>query len=112
MGTASSTRQQLGERVLNIRAKLEAAKKFQSERLQQLPKDTQDVIVKNIGVSFQQCAPFSESLLLVAFAANPEDYGRRRNASWPRRASRCYLRRFASSSTSGSKCTCFPRWCG
>ena len=79
MGTASSTtRQKLGERVLDARSKLSAARKLQSVRLQQLEqsKETLDALVQNIADSFLRCAPFSESALLVAFAANPEEVQR------------------------------------
>ena len=79
MGSAtSSTRQQLGERALNARAKLEAAKNFQAERLRQLQAstETQDSIVQTVGDSLKQCSPFSPALLLVAFAANPEEVQR------------------------------------
>ena len=79
MGTGtSSTRQQLGERALNARAQLEAAKTFQAERLRQLEasRETQDNIVRTIGASLKQCSAFSPALLLVAFAANPEEVQR------------------------------------
>ena len=79
MGTSSSTtRQKLGERVLDARSKLAAAKKLQEIRLQQLQqsKETLDAVVQSIADSFLRCAPFSESALVVAFAANPEEVQR------------------------------------
>ena len=76
MGNTHSTRQKLGERVLAARAQLDAAKKMQRERLEQLDGDTLDVIVRSVGESFKSYTAFSESLLLVAFAANPEEVQR------------------------------------
>ena len=76
MGTESSTtRQKLGERVLDARSKLAAARQLQSVRLRQLEqsKETLDALVQSISDSFLRCAPFSESALLVAFAANLEE---------------------------------------
>ncbi len=75
MGTGTS-RQKLGERVQNARAKLAAAKTLQAKRLKQLESaspETLDVMVQCIATAFEKCAPFSDAMLLVAFEANPEE---------------------------------------
>ena len=78
MGTGTS-KQMLGERVMGARKKLESDEEMQAERLKQLSSaapETQEVIVQSIADSFKRCSPFSDSLLLVAFAANPEEVKR------------------------------------
>ena len=83
MGSGIS-KQQLGERVLAARKKLEADRQMQVERAKQLQSvapETLEVIVQSITDSFERCSPFSDSLLLVAFAANPEEVKRVLNKS-------------------------------
>ena len=83
MGTGTS-KQKLGERVMAALKKLDADKQMQAERLKQLESaapETQEVIVQSITDSFERCSPFSDSLLLVAFAANPEEVKRVLNKS-------------------------------
>ena len=78
MGTGTS-KQRLGERVLEARKKLEAVKRMQSERTERIKAtspDTLEVMVQNITDSFERCSPFPDSLLLVAFEANPEEVER------------------------------------
>ena len=78
MGTGTSA-QKLGERVMDARQKLQADKKLQAARAEQLKSaspETLDVIVHNISDAFARCSPFSEALLLVAFEANKEEVQR------------------------------------
>ena len=75
MGSGTS-KQKLGARVMDALKRLEAATQMQTERMKQLENaapETQEVIVQSIADSFARCAPFSDSLLLVAFAANAEE---------------------------------------
>ena len=49
---------------------------MQAERAKQLGSaapETLEVVVQSIADAMQRCSPFSESTLLVAFAANPEE---------------------------------------
>ena len=76
---AGTSKQKLGERVVNARKKLEADAKMQEERTKQIHEtspETLEVMVQSIADSFARCAPFSEPLLLVAFEANPEEVER------------------------------------
>ena len=78
MGTSLS-KQRLGERVKAARKRLEADQKQQSERAARMlsaSPETLDEVVRSIGVSFSKCSPFSETLLLLAFQANPEEVER------------------------------------
>ena len=78
MGTSTS-KQKLGERVMGALKKFEADTQMQTQRLKQLESaspETKDVIIQSITDSFEGCAAFSDSLLLVAFAANPEEVKR------------------------------------
>ena len=75
MGTGTS-RQKLGERVQNARAKLAAAKELAVKRLKQLKQtspESLELLVQSLSEAFKQRQPFSESLLMVAFAAAPEE---------------------------------------
>ena len=47
-----------------------------TEQVGAASKETLEVIVRSITDSFARCSPFSESLLLVAFKANPEEVQR------------------------------------
>ena len=76
MGAGTSSQQRLGARVMGGRKKLEADKAMQAARVAQLQAacpETLEVVVRSVADSFLRCAPFSDSLLLVAFAANPEE---------------------------------------
>ena len=78
MGTNSS-KQKLGERVLDARKELAAVKKVQSERTQRIEsasRETLDLMVNSIERAFGSCSPFSEQMLLVAFEADPEQVQR------------------------------------
>ena len=75
MGIGSSA-QRLGERVIAARKKLKADKNLQAARASQLlalSATTLEVWLQSLADSFTRCVPFSESLLLVAFEANPEE---------------------------------------
>ena len=78
MGSGTS-KQKLGERVMNARKKLEADLAMQTaraERLTATSPETLNSMVQSITASFERCAAFSEPMLLVAFAANPEEVQR------------------------------------
>ena len=75
MGSGSS-KQRLGARVQVACKKLAADKQMQAARAQQLlssSPETLDVMVQCIATSFENCSPFSDAMLLVAFEANPEE---------------------------------------
>jgi len=76
---AGISKERLGERVMDARKKLAAAKKMQTERtslLMSASPETLDAMVRSISEAFKSCAPFSEPTLLVAFEANPEEVQR------------------------------------
>lgn len=76
MGAGSSSRQRLGERAAAAQKQLASDEQMASERVQQLKStspETLDVAVKSLVHSLKRCSPFSDSLLLLAFAANPEE---------------------------------------
>ena len=75
MGSGSS-KQRLGERVLDARKKLAADRKLQSARaalLKSASPETLETIVQSMAAAFKTYSPFSEPALLVAFEANPEE---------------------------------------
>eukprot|EP01084_Bolivina_argentea_P113077 201620_1 len=74
MGNTDSA-QQLGERVITARRKLEEDKKTQSERsqfFQSKSPESLKVMVDNIDEAFKTCSPFLESVLLVAWKCEPK----------------------------------------
>ena len=76
---AGTSKQQLGERVLRARKKLEADLAMQAARTEQVrgaSPDTLEVMVNSIADAFERCSPFSDATLLVAFKANPEEVQR------------------------------------
>ena len=76
---AGTSKQKLGERVLDARKKLEADKAMQAERVARIKAaspEALEVIVRSISDAFERYAPFSDTLLLVAFEANPEEVQR------------------------------------
>ena len=76
MGAGSSSKQHLGDRVLAAQKQLASDEKMACERVEQLKSaspETLDVAVQSLADSFKRCSPFPDSLLLVAFAANPEE---------------------------------------
>ena len=76
---AGISKQQLGEKVLNARKKLEADKKMQAARaklIMSASPETLDVMVQSISEAFKTYSPFSDPALLVAFEANPEEVQR------------------------------------
>ena len=71
---AGNSKQRLGERVLNARKKLAADLKLLTTRTTQLQKaspESLDAITQSIPHSLSTYTPFSDSVLLVAFDANP-----------------------------------------
>ena len=73
---AGASKQRLGERVRDAQSKLAADTKMQLKRVEQIKAEspeTLEIIVQSIADAFERCSPFSDSLLLVAFAANPEE---------------------------------------
>ena len=75
MGSGIS-KQSLGERVVAAQKKLEADRKLQTARHDQVhtaSPETLEVFVQSIADSFERCSPFSDPTLLVAFKANPEE---------------------------------------
>ncbi len=78
MGIGSS-KERLSERIAAARQKLAADKQLQAALTQQIETastETLHEIVQSVRDSIGRCAPFSERLLLVAFAANPEEIQR------------------------------------
>merc|ERR1711969_463714 len=76
---SSSSKQRLGDRVLEARRKLMADTALQKKRYEQLlsaSPETLDVLVRSIGAAFSTHSAFPEAALLVAFAANPEEVQR------------------------------------
>ena len=79
MGVGTSSQQRLGARVMGGRKKLESDKAMQAARVAELQAacpETLEVMGRSVGDSLLRRAPFSDSLLLVAFEANPEEVQR------------------------------------
>eukprot|EP01084_Bolivina_argentea_P318792 552940_1 len=74
MGNADSA-QQLGERVITARRKLNEDSKIQEERsefFKTKSPETIKVMIDSIDKAFASCSPFLESVLLIVWKCNPK----------------------------------------